>query len=229
MADNGRDRRRRGLLAGLRRGSYGLMLWLSGQQLAAAGQAPTLFGGAPLNLNLSIEAGKGYSGNPQAVYRIGFSASDPRLNTAFNRLARLLQLRNHEVVEQVRDIRNGIGVDFDLPDAGKLHFMLHPRSDELDRGARWLLGEDQDQDESPKDIWSLGAAVDLVSVDRFDASFHIRDRERRLQVAPQLIIDADRLLGLRGKAVITLQQACWKSSDGRQEEPVFQMRLKWRF
>lgn len=227
MSKNGRERRRKGLIAACRRGAYGLMLWLSGQQLAAAGQAQELFGGIPLNVNLSIEAQKGYSGDVLGVYRIVFSTNDPRLSGAFNRLARLLQLRNHEVVEQVRDIRNGIGVDFDLPDAGKLHFMLHPRGDELDRGARWILGEDQSPE--PSELWSLGAAVDLVSVDRFDASFQIRDRDRRLQVAPQLIIDADRLLGLRGKAVITIQQACWKSSTGQQDEPVLQMRLKWRF
>lgn len=229
MSKNGRERRRKGLIGAFRRGAYGLMLWVSGQQLAAAGQEQELFGNIPLNVNLSIEAQKGYSGDALSVYRIGFSTNDPRLSGAFNRLARLLQLRNHEVVEQVRDIRNGIGVDFDLPDAGKLHFMLHPRRDEIDRGARWVLGEGENESAEPSELWSLGAAVDLVSVDRFDASFQIRDRERRLQVAPQLIIDADRLFGLRGKAVITLQQACWKSSTGQQDEPVLQMRLKWRF
>lgn len=223
MSQNGLERRGRGLLATLRRSVYGLMLWIGAgsESLAEDGQRP------PLKVDLSIELLRGQPGEMIDVYRVGVAADDPRLGRTLNGVARLLRLRQHETVERVRNIRHGMGIDIELPDAGKLHLMLHPRKDDLERGARWNLADPEP--ESGGELWSLGAAVDVIHVQRYDWSAQAYERERRVEVVPQLIVDADRLLGLRGKAVMTLQQACWKSSAGMRDEAVVQLRLKWSF
>lgn len=224
----GRERRRKGLRARLWRTLYGLMLWASQASLAQAAGEPVT-APAPLKVQVSIEA-MDWSGDGTARLRLGYSTEDARLSPRFNRVSELLRLRQHNVVEQLRELRRGVGLDIELPDAGKLHLMLHPQEDKLGGGKRWAVSSVEASElqaaREGEAVWSLGTAVDLV-----ETGMPGRDaqRERKLSVAPQLIVDADRLFGMRGDAVVTLQRAYWKSEQATAPEPVVQLRLNWRF
>lgn len=225
----GRERRGKGVRARLWRALYGSMLWASQMPLAQAATEPVA-SPTPLKVQVNIEAMDWSSNGAPAALRLAYHSDDPRLSPRFNRVSELLRLRQHNVVEQLRELRRGVGLDIELPDAGKLHLMLHPQEDKLGGGKRWALTsvEPSAQPQAPAGaaLWSVGTAVDLV-----ETEIPGRDgrRERKIAVAPQLIVDADRLLGMRGDAVVTLQRTYWKSEQATMPEPVVQLRLNWRF
>lgn len=225
----GLDRRRKGLVAAVRRVVYGVMLWACAYEEASAAQGGAAPVPAPVNLNVSIESRGQRPGQAFDVYRIAVSVDDQRLSAAFNQLARQLRLRDDVAIQHVRDLRDGMGIDIALPDAGRLHLMLHPKRDDLAHGSRWSFSDPEISEASPHRLWSLGGAVDLIDARQLSGETGQFEHRRSLQAAPQLIIDADQLLGLRGDAVMTVQYASWKSTMGMSQQQVMQLRLKWSF
>jgi hypothetical protein len=225
----GLDRRRKGLVAEARRALYGLMLWVCANEQAAAAEGRAAGLPAPINLNLSFVSQGQSPGQGLDAYRIAVSIDDQRLGAGFNSVARRLRLRQDAIVEQVSDLRDGMGVDIVMPDSGKLHLMLHPKQDDLAHGTRWTLSDPVTREASPHKLWSLGGAVDLVDARQFSADTGRLEHRRSIQAAPQLIVDADRLLGLHGDAVMTVEYSSWKSALGKSREQVLQLRLKWSY
>ena len=144
----------------------------------------------------------------------------------FNNVARLLRLRDVEFIEEIKNLRKGIGIDLALPEAGNLHLMLHPHKNEMGDGTRWEVSGIDDSARVGHGLWSLGAGADFVHVEKLGQPGL---REGKLEIAPQLIIDADRVLGLSGHAVLTLERKCWKGGSGAKDEPVMQLHLGWHF
>lgn len=124
------------------------------------------------------------------------------------------------------NIRGGIGFDLDLPDSGKLHLDVLPARDVSAQGMRWQLsGEDQRLDGK---LWSLGSCLEVVrEAPRRSNGYG----QRHIELAPQLVIDADRLLGTGGQGRLILQRVHWTDQQQRDTGvgAIWQLRLVWQY
>lgn len=124
------------------------------------------------------------------------------------------------------NIRGGIGMDFDLPDAGKLHLDMLPARDAVSRGMRWDMNGDSSRLEGK--LWSLGACLEVVR----EPAYRVGGMgQRHLDLAPQLVLDADRLLDASGNGRLILQRVHWSDLKGRDEGlgAIWQLRMVWQF
>lgn len=223
MEYRGRERRRKGMVNRARRLLYAVLLGFSPQ--AGAGDP-----GQPLPASLLIESFPGGTTGYLSTYRVSFAAADPRIAAPFQRAAELLRKRTWTFSDSVFSLRGGVGLDVELPDAGNLHLSLFPDDDDPQRGRRWQLSTRREGAHGR--LWSLGGCVDVVRTEPERPQAVERPyTDRELTVAPQLILDMDRLAGLPGNAQLLLQHANWRDgvteryTDGR----VWQVNVRWRF
>lgn len=222
---NGRDRRRQGWINTLRRASYGLLLWL-GQQEAQSADAPAKLAHAPPG-RLSLST--------LAVPPGAFSKPADRYSTDSHRwqlsagpepVIPLLRLRSGKSLREVRRLKDGLGLDLSVQDDLSLHLALHPKRDQLQPGSRWSLNTGAETNPAKRPLWSFGGSVDMV---KYSDARNPHERDQRVHCAAQLLLDADRLTGLPGDAVVTLQHAYWQSGAYYPDEAVWQFRMRWRF
>lgn len=230
MAPQGRDRRRKGVIACIRRALYGLMLWVchmhAAQAIEGGRDADAIPPATAYNVTIRPLGNTNRWNASVERVRVLISREDSRLTPLFNRLSDLLRLRDHEFLEEMRKLEDGLGLDVTLPDAGNLHLLLHPREDELDAGKRWRLNPGAPGREEVQRKWSVGAIADLVETEI--AGVPGSERRRRA-VSPQVIMDADRMFGLGGNAVLTVQYAHWDGEHATDDDQMLQLRLKWRY
>lgn len=191
----------------------GLALIFSHGALAQAAKTPPLFWTAPP----SFAAAPG-----------GLSITTPTLGTGLNSAS---HTSLHGLIDIDRgtrgaSIRGGIGMDFDLPDTGKLHLDLLPARDAVSRGMRWDVNGDSGRLEGK--LWSLGACLVMIreATQRRDGM-----GQRHLELAPQLVLDTDRLLQTAGNSRLIVQRLQWSDLKGRDEGlgVVWQLRMVWQF
>lgn len=211
----GRERRRKGLVNALRRCAYGLMIWL-GQHQALAAERVELKSVQPLGRGaLALTA-------PAPATRFGgwlLRQDDPAVIP-------LLRVKAAGSWREVRRLKDGFGLDLGVQDYGSLHLALHPKRDQMQPGTRLSLGDSDPDKPAVQPLWSLGGAVDLV---QYSEAGRPMERERRVHCATQLLLDADRLTGLPGDGVVTVQHAYWQGSRYIPDQPVWQLRMRWRF
>lgn len=229
MRAGGRDRRRKGRVNRLRRLVYAVLLWLSAPLVAhavpaegkSAGSGPTLH-----KALLTIESFPESDGGTQ--YRVSFNVPDSRIAAPFARLAEGLRTQTWSFNDRLPSLRGGVGLDLQLRDAGNLHLRLFPDEDHPERGRRWTITTRAQSRHAP--VWSVGGSVDLVRTQ------HIRygqwpDSEREVRLAPELMLDVDRLAGIPGTAQLTLQHGGWRDRTSRRyaEGDCWQVQVRWRF
>ena len=107
-----------------------------------------------------------------------------------------------------------------------LHLALHPKRDQLQPGSRWSLNTGSETNPAKRPLWSFGGSVDMV---KYSDVRNPQERDQRIHCAAQLLLDADRLIGLRGDAVMTLQHAYWQTGAYFPDESMWQLRMRWRF
>ena len=119
-------------------------------------------------------------------------------------------------------------LDLGLPDGGNLHLNLFPDKNDPERGRHWRLSSDGDVRNAR--LWSVGGSVDIVNPEREIGPYR-GDTERQFALAPQLMLDMDRLAGMPGSAQLTLQHCNWrdKVTDHHTEDKVWQLNVRWRF
>jgi len=225
----GRERRRTGWANMLRRGLYGLLLWISQPLNAmAAGDNPAAEAEpkarrATIDIRLQPAEGPG----EMPGWRVGYSTVDPRIAPALSPLAERLRRQRWNFDRSLPNLRAGVGLDIDLPEAGNLHLnLLPPRSHvhNAAQGLRWQLSADDSGDTAR--IWSLGGTLDRVS----SGDKPGETGEQRLTVTPQLVLDVDALAGMKGDARMMIQRAQWRDSQsGEDLGQVWQVNLRWRF
>jgi hypothetical protein len=215
---SGRERRRKGLVNVLRRACYGVMLWFTQQQAMAADRA-TMEAQTPKQLTtlsrLSISLPATLSASS------GWLLRQPEIEWVPP-----LRMKVGNTWREVRRLKDGLGLDLGVQDYGSLHLALHPKRDQIKPGTRLNLGSTDPTLPATQPLWSLGGAVDLV---KYSESQNPAERSQRVHCAPQLLLDADRLTGLPGDGVMTVQHAYWQSSRYIPDQPVWQVRLRWRF
>ncbi|SFF65049.1 hypothetical protein SAMN04488120_11723 [Fontimonas thermophila] len=186
--------------------------------------------GRVLSADLRIEASPGAALDGLSSYRIQFVAADPRIGAPLQKAAEHLRKRTWTLSDSVLSLRGGVGFDVELTDTGNLHLSLFPDEDDPQRGRRWLLWTHPD---GMRDRWwSLGGSVDIVRTQPQRAQALERlYTDRTLMLAPQLILDMDRLAGLAGSAQLTLQNANWRDAvtDRYTDTRVWQINVRWRF
>lgn len=230
----GFDRRAHGLLPALRRSCYGLVLWCSqvtGAHAAAASETISV----PYPVQVQITALSAPAGSSDS-YRVGVQTLDARLAPSFQRFAERvgLYLRSDELISRIERIGDGIGVDVDLANAGSLHLLLNPRDDAIGGGLRWIVSDAEQRQWAEPRLWSLGTALEAIDTSPYgDAARHDQQgamSSHKLVVTQQLMLDADRIFGLHGDVLMTLQRAPWVDrNSGRTDGAIVQLRLKWRF
>ena len=224
----GRERRRKGWVNVLRRGLYGLMLWIS-QPFSAEAADDAAAQAEPKARRATIDIQVQPAENPgdPAGWRVGVSTSDPRMMPALSPLAERLRRQRWNFDRNLPNLRAGIGLDIDLPDAGNLHLNLLPPKSNVGpsaQGLRWKLSAD-DIGNTGK-LWSLGGTLDRVR----SSDGPGEPGEQKLTVTPQLMLDVDALAGMKGDARLMIQRAQWR--DGQSGEDlgqVWQVNLRWRF
>lgn len=210
----GRERRRKGLVNALRRCAYGVMIWLGQHQALAAERTEPKAVQPPGRGALALTA-------PAHATRFGgwlLRQDEPAIIP-------LLRVKTAGAWREVRRLKDGFGLDLGVQDYGSLHLALHPKRDQLQPGTRLSLGGDADKP-AAQPLWSLGGAVDLV---QYSEAGRPTERDRRVHCATQLLLDADRLTGLPGDGVVTVQHAYWQGSPYIPDQPVWQLRMRWRF
>jgi hypothetical protein len=117
-------------------------------------------------------------------------------------------------------LRHGVALDYALGEGGGLHLALFAKRD----ARRWELNAQPPAAAfGQARLWSLGGAVEVVRLGV--------DRRRTLTVAPQLLVDLDRLTGAAGELDLTVQYSPWRTSEPQasRSQSVPQLSLKWRF
>lgn len=223
----GRERRRKGVVNLLRRSLYAVLLWISHPLTAAAadeGQGGNAEA-APRQATIDIRTLPAELPGEPPVWRVGVSTDDPRAAPVLSPLVQRLRSRRWDFDRRFPNLRGGIGLDVDLPQAGNLHLNLLPprRDNATGQGLRWQLSADESQD--LRQVWSIGGTVDRVRSG--DGPGQMGDS--RLALTPQLILDVDALAGMSGDARLTLQRAQWRDRSGEDIGRVWQVNLRWRF
>ena len=114
-------------------------------------------------------------------------------------------------------VRNGVGFDLGMPNAGNLFLNLYARKNSFARGQRWSVSAVAPQEP----VWSAGATADLI-----------RDESgRRLVLIPQLSVDLSRAIGAPGQMHACLQRAYWGALDplARGGDQLMELSFRWRF
>jgi hypothetical protein len=224
----GRERRRKGLVNRLRRTCYGVMLAVTSHTATADPNAmrplappphPRVFDPSRTD-SFAVDNSPALLDQLQAGVRIsGVLLGDaPAVGP---------QLRIGKGIGSLFDdpigtLRQGAALDLALPDVGSLHLNLFAKR----KPRHWALNPDA-QAEGPQRAWSLGASVEMVKVGEPGE----RHAQRSLSIAPQLVLDLDRLLGAPGQLDATVQYAHWRSPDDDRAYggPVAQATIRWKF
>lgn len=223
-----REQRRKGWINMLRRGSYAVLLWISQPFNATAADDGQAAGAEPVarRATIDIEALPAERPDEAPGWRVGVTSTDPRIAPTLSPLVERLRGRRWDFDRRFPNLRGGIGVDIDLPEAGNLHLNLLPprRDNATGQGLRWQLSVDEEQD--LRRVWSLGGTLDRVR--NGDSPGQLG--EPKLAITPQLILDVDALTGMSGDARLTVQRAQWRDSrSGDDVGRVWQVNLRWRF
>ena len=225
---SGRERRRKGLINLLRRGIYGLLLWISQPLNAMAadeGQAAEA-GLKERRATIDIQVQPSAKSGDLPGWRVGYHTSDPRMAPMLTPLAERLRRQRWDFDRSLPNLRAGIGLDIDLPQAGNLHLnLLPPKSNATTgQGLRWQLSADETGDTDK--VWSVGATLDRARSGQTPGQMG----EQTVVLTPQLMLDVDALAGMKGDAKLMIQRAQWR--DGQSGEDlgqVWQVNLRWRF
>ncbi|HVT36540.1 MAG TPA: hypothetical protein VHE37_13210 [Nevskiaceae bacterium] len=126
------------------------------------------------------------------------------------------------LVDELAQMKDGVGLDLKVPDVTNLYLNLYTRSNPRSRGKRVQLAPDDSDDGSAEPLWSVGGAVNVVRE---------LDGGRRLEVAPQLTVNLGRAVGAPGRLQALLQRARWNNNDpfNGGTESVVQLSFRWRF
>ena len=212
-----------------RRLLYGVTLYLgAGSAGAAAPDAPVRHSRpAPpptgVNTTTANWLAQGY---PVVLGNVPLDPMDPRAqragsnllpfaaNAAFNN-----PLLTATVTDDLTAMRNGVGIDFKMPDVGNFYLNLYTRKNPKGRGKRWQLIPD---DGAEAKTWSMGGAVNVVRE---------IDGGRHLVVAPQINVNLTRAIGAPGQMEASLQRANWSGIDptSASSEKVVQLSFRWKF
>jgi hypothetical protein len=200
----GKDRRRRGAVNRLRRTLFGLLV--SVPSVAAATQ-PT-----PPATGSAVRAPAPSDGSDPAgaviPLHVHLSFLEPELASSFGAAAAAAV-----ATDPLYRLRHGVAFDYGgLVDGGALRLALFAKRDPR----RWELNP-QAQELPGGQSWSVGGAVDVV--------------HRNVRVAPQLVVDLDRLAAAPGQMQLTIQYANWQpgADHSNSYAAVPQARIDWRF
>jgi hypothetical protein len=132
-----------------------------------------------------------------------------------------------ELLGQVRGLRRGVGFDYALSDAGRVHLNLYSGREGFGGGRRWDLGGLAEPERPSSRLWSVGASLDLV---RFRRDADDPGPNARVVLAPQIMLDLDALTGLPGRCDLMVQQTLWRGADERATDDgrVTQVVVKWK-
>lgn len=229
----GRGRRRGGLNNRVRRGLYAVLLWLSCPPLLVAAEVddqaqtsgPSQEGS---QAKLSIERLRSSVAAAQQEYRVTLSVTDPRVAAPFRHAAEILRTRSWRFNDSLPNLRGGLGLDIELPDAGNLHLRLFPDERHPDRGLRWEVTSSAAA--LQRKLWSFGGAVDVIRTEP-EQRVLPSARGREIALTPQLVLDMDRLADLPGSAQLTMQYGHWRDgvTDRHSGDRVLQLNVVWRF
>lgn len=226
---SGRERRRKGLINLLRRGMYGVLLWISQPLNAMAADEGRAVDAEPkmrkATIDIQVQPAENVGELPG--WRVGYSTSDPRMAPMLTPLAERLRRHRWDFDRSLPNLRAGIGLDIDLPQAGNLHLnLLPPRSNaNAAQGLRWKLTADE-SDANKQVWWSLGGTLDRVRKGERPGEMG----EQTLVLTPQLMLDVDALAGMKGDAKLMIQRAQWRDGmSGEDLGQAWQVNLRWRF
>ncbi len=217
MAGHGCERRKNWRLRQLINCAYGLSLAVTGSSALAAGTVPKLL--------IKPQAGVHDDAMPAAgqqarAYRLVFLRLEPRdllastgqalpvwdhrhpwnqpLLKALDRLdPDDLRFDEHPL----REIRNGLGFDFELPQSGNLHLNLYTNRQADSRGYRIDMRPLDGQQAGQRKLWSLGASLD---------STRTADGRDIVSLVPQLVLDLDGLLDQQGRLQARIEYGNWQ-------------------
>lgn len=218
---SGRERRRRGLINGLRRLIYSLLLWYCNKAPASTPAGAEAIE-PPLMASIAMERVVDTAGEP--AYRVDLTTADPRIPGWAGDIASQIRTRSWHFQEEWLRVRGGVGFDLALPDTGNLHLNLLPGR-RPEEGLRWQLAADPSV--TPR-LWSLGGTVEAARPARAQP---LRVDGPAVEARPQLLFDLDQLTGMSGNAQLTVQHGRWRDPDRRVVAPerVWQVSLSWKF
>lgn len=232
----GINRRRRDWRGRLRRLAYGVVMAFSATQAPAsesqtagdktAQQAPVIVEDQQMLTALVLV--QGVLAERAQPMLFGASFTRPALG---ERSERLLSEMNNPVSngllrlsfsdDDLRRLKEGIGMDLELPDLGSFHLNLYSRTGtDMPAGKRWELAPNESTHSSARRQWSIGASLDQVRTE---------EGGRQLVLVPQLVLDAAALLGRKDHFDICIQYAHWRAPGGQaaSEQRVPQAVFKW--
>lgn len=234
MRYQGANRRRRDLRGRLQRLAYGLLLAFSAAQASAAPSDkrsepsaeereddPQLLAALVLVQSWAEDRAQ------PALFGASFSRaasgelSERQLSSAAGEISRGLVTLSFSD-DDLRRIKDGLGLDIELPDLGYFHLNLYSRKDSgLPGGKRFGLIPAGEREGGPR-RWSLGGSLDLVRP---------VDGERELVLVPQLMIDMAALIGSDKRFDVCVQYAHWRARNSREvsAERVPQATLRFSF
>lgn len=119
----------------------------------------------------------------------------------------------------LRQIRDGLGFDFDLPDAGNLHLNLYTNRQARSRGMRIDMADTRHDGQK---LWSLGATLD---------SARQSGGSDAISIVPQLMLDLDGLFDTDLQWQALIEYGHWQPLRQRltTNARVAQLSLRLRF
>lgn len=227
----GRDRRRKGPIARLRRLMYGVLLLAAAPGVACADELAYVG-----KVRHSTPASSPYASIVQATIeglvllhadpvdspdtpiqgngypRVALDSVNARVFQAASSNPSLVKL----TVLQTGQVRDGVGFDMRVPDLGNFHLNLYSRRNARTEGRRWAMNMAEGVE---RRTWSVGGSLEVVRT---------LDGDRQVAFVPELLLDLSDGNALPFQA--TVKYANWRSVSDKTslDEKVPQITFKWR-